>query len=231
MTWLVTFAVNEEARPLRKQLGQQSEIEVLITGMGPRRARQSITETLDRCRPAHVLTCGFAGGLDPKHSVGTVLYTPKDSALSPLLQQHGAIPARFHTADRVLISAEEKRSLHTQSRADAVEMESGVIRECCSRHGLPCTTVRVISDSAEENLPLDFNRYLTAAGRMAWGRFALALALSPGRIPALRHFPKQTRRAAERLAEVTGPLLYQSNPTSAQRAARRGAGTWPPHCS
>ena len=63
-------------------------------------------------------------------------------------------------------------------------------------------TVRVISDAANEDLPLDFNLVLDAGQNLRRGKLALALAKSPGKIGALLELRRQTRKAAERLAQV-----------------------------
>jgi len=86
--------------------------------------------------------------------------------------------------------------------ADAVEMESGIIRAICREHNIPSATVRVISDPANEDLPLDFNLVLDAGQNLRRGKLALALAKSPGKIGALLQLRRQTRKAAERLAQV-----------------------------
>jgi adenosylhomocysteine nucleosidase len=83
-----------------------------------------------------------------------------------------------------------------------VEMESGVIRAVCRERGIPSATVRVISDSADENLPLDFNRLMDAEQNLSYVRLALALVSSPGKIPALITLQKRTRTAAKNLAKV-----------------------------
>ena len=62
--------------------------------------------------------------------------------------------------------------------------------------------MRVISDTAHENLPLDFNLLMTDDQRMDYARLVGTLLKAPGKISALLRLQKQTRLAAERLAEV-----------------------------
>ena len=53
------------------------------------------------------------------------------------LEKLGALPARFYCHRRVAITAAEKRALWQQSGADAVEMESSVIRTICREFRIP----------------------------------------------------------------------------------------------
>jgi hypothetical protein len=62
--------------------------------------------------------------------------------------------------------------------------------------------VRVILDTANEDLPLDFNQLMTIRQKMSFGKLSLAVAKSPGKIVALRRLQKQAGAAARRLAEV-----------------------------
>ena len=69
--------------------------------------------------------------------------------------------------------------------------------------------MRVISDTAGEDLPLDFNALFNADLSLNCGKLALAIAKSPEKIGALMELQKKTWLAAERLAEVLISVLYQ----------------------
>ncbi len=86
-------------------------------------------------------------------------------------------------------------------------MESAAIHAVCAERGIPCATVRVISDTANEDLPLNFNTLAKPDKSLDYGKLFLAIAKSPGKIRALMKLQKQTRFAAERLAEVLGRIL------------------------
>jgi nucleoside phosphorylase len=202
---LVCFAVKEEARAYQKLAGESSKPRVILVGMGKRNAERVIRAALAKERPRLVLTCGFAGGLRPDLALGTVLFAADpETGLEPALLAAGAKPARFHCADRVAATAEEKRRLWKATNADAVEMESQVICAVCREQKIPCATVRVILDTANEDLPLDFNQLMTANQTMDWSKLALALAKSPAKVGALLRLQKKSRAAAGKLAEVLG---------------------------
>jgi adenosylhomocysteine nucleosidase len=205
---LVCFAVKEEAAPFRKAAAAQEGVPILITGMGQSNAQRSIQNALLAGKPDLVLTCGFGGGLRPELETGVVLYeTDGDPVLNQRLEAAGARPGRFLFSSRVATTSAEKRALWEQSKADAVEMESQTIRTNCREQGIPCATVRVVLDAADEDLPLDFNRLMTPDRSMSYGKLAEALVRSPGKIAALLRLQKQSRSAAEKLAAVLTALL------------------------
>jgi adenosylhomocysteine nucleosidase len=199
---LVCFALPGEARPFRKAAPDSPAVRVIITGMGRRNTERALAAALGASKPAFVLTCGIAGGLDPALASNTVLFETGDAVLAARLSSAGLRPARFHCAPRIAVTAAEKAELRRQTGADAVEMESGCVHELCRRHGVPCATVRVISDTAHENLPLDFNKLTTPQLSMDFGKLALALAKSPGRIPTLLRLQRQVTAAAKVLADA-----------------------------
>ncbi len=210
VTFLVCFAVKEEAKFFIPQLARAGSVQAWVTGMGRRNAAESIREAVAAVEPECVLTCGFAGGLDPGLSLGAVVFDHDfDSCVEPALTEIGATPARFHCSKRVAITAAEKRELRKSTGADAVEMESSVIRTLCHGWKIPSATIRVISDTAVDDLPLDFNALMTSDERIHFGRLALAIAKSPRKIPQLLAFQRQTITAAKELGRVLNELLAQ----------------------
>jgi nucleoside phosphorylase len=157
-----------------------------------------------------VLTCGFAGGLNPDLKLGDVVFelSTLNSQLSTRLLAAGAKPAKFFCADHIATTAIEKKKLRAETGADAVEMESGAIQAVCRECGIPCATIRVISDTANQDLPLDFNALAKPDMNLDYGKLASAIARSPGKIGALLKLQKQTRFAAEKLAVILGRIIW-----------------------
>ena len=197
---LVCFAVKEEAELFQKVLVSRPRALVLLTGMGKKNAEDSICKALRQVRPAMVLSCGFAGGLNPGLPSETIVFEAADPAIEATLLGKGAFGVKFHCADRVAVTAAEKSELRKSTGADVVEMESAVIGAVCNDAGIPFATVRVILDAADEDLPLDFNRLMTANQKMSYLKLTGALMKSPGKIGELKKFQKRCQAAALKLA-------------------------------
>jgi len=244
MKTLVCFALKEEAAPFQKMAAgkvatAQAGISILLTGIGRQNAEKSLREFLaggasvpasrsqekrlvsSLAPPDLVLTCGFAGGLNPDLAFGTVVFELTDrrgefhepqtekkirdsqsSSLREKLLAGGAMPAKFFCADRVATTMAEKKKMRVETGADAVEMESGAIHAICHERGIPCATVRVILDTANEDLPLDFNALAKPDMSLDYGKLVWTVVKSPGKISALMRLQKRCRFAAEQLAGV-----------------------------
>ncbi len=215
-TILVCFAVEDEAKPFRKANQNHPATRILITGIGRNNARRLTIEEINRDKPKAVLTCGFAGGLNPSLPRGTVLFeTKNNTSLIERMKYSGAKPGTFHCTNRILITKSEKEAAHNATGTDAVEMESGAIRQVCEDASIPCATVRVISDDANENLPLDFNQILSPDKTINHIALAKALIKSPGRIPDLIRFHMKITKCARQLSIVLTNTLtpkIQSSP-------------------
>jgi adenosylhomocysteine nucleosidase len=131
-----------------------------------------------------IVSTGFCGALDPALRVGDII-------------EDGVV-----CSDRVAVTASEKAALRERTGARAVDMESAAVAGRAREWGVPFRSIRAVSDTASEDLPLDFNLYIDATGRIARGRIALAAMKNPfQKIPALLRLDKNCRIAAESLGE------------------------------
>jgi adenosylhomocysteine nucleosidase len=212
MSTLICFALKEEAAPFRKIAAGRPGVFTVIVGIGRQNAERSARGFLNACSPERALTCGFAGGLNPDLKIGDVVFelagpAANDEKRAEALLNAGAKPVKFFCADRIATTIAEKKKLRAETGADAVEMESAAIHAVCAEKNIPCVTVRVISDTADEDLPLDFNALSKPDKNLDFGRLFLAVARSPGKIGALMALQRKTRFAAERLAGVLDKII------------------------
>ena len=210
MSVLICFALKEEAAPFHKIAAGRPGIFTVITGIGRQNAEKSVRSFLNSCSPELVLTCGFAGGLNPELKIGEVVFEigNRKSEIGNQFIAAGAKPAKFFCADRIATTVTEKKKLRDETGADAVEMESAAVHAVCRERDIPCATVRVISDTANEDLPLDFNALAKPDKNLDYGKLFLAIARSPGKIGALMELQKKTKFAAEQLAAVLSKIIF-----------------------
>ena len=209
MSTLVCFALKEEAAPFHKIAAHRPGVVTILVGIGRQNAEKSVRSFLAASSPALVLTCGFAGGLNPQLKLGDVVFEPAtcNQQLATSLLAAGPRPATFFCADRIATTVAEKQALRAKTGADVVEMESAAIQAVCAEKKIPCATVRVISDTAEEDLPLDFNALAKPDKSLDFGKLAWAIAKSPWKIGALMQLQQKTSFAAEQLARVLAKLI------------------------
>jgi adenosylhomocysteine nucleosidase len=157
------------------------------------------TEAAERAaahRPAALVSVGLCGALRRDFQAGEIV-----------VADDGGLPrsgrpfrrGRMVSQDRVAITRAEKETLAAQG--DAVEMESAAVRAVAARHAIPFYAVKVVSDAAEETLPLDFNLYRDRDGRFRKPRIALAVLARPWLLPDLLRFQRQANLAAAKLGE------------------------------
>jgi len=211
MSTLVCFALKEEAAPFHKIAAHRPGVFTILVGIGRQNAGKSVRSFLAASSPELVLTCGFAGGLNPDLKLGDVVFelSALNSELSTRLLAAGARPATFFCTDHIATNVAEKTRLRYETRADAVEMESAAIHAVCAEKNIPCATVRVISDTVGEDLPLDFNALAKPDKSLDFGKLFLAIAKSPGKIGELMELHKKTSFAAQQLADVLAKVLVQ----------------------
>lgn len=168
---------------------------LIANGPGPRLAERPLAGKPEVDR---ILSIGFCGALDPALRIGDIVVSgevPKGVGASFV---RGAVVS----VDRVAITAGDKHDLRAATGAAVVEMESAAVAKKAREWDVPFGCVRVVTDTAGEDLPLDFNRYRDADGRFERTRIALAALGRPFTVlPGLVRLDRDCRRAAERLGE------------------------------
>jgi len=193
-----------------KALGE-TEILVALTGIGAVRARRATSYALQTA-PELCISSGLAGALKEMYSRGEVLAATQVAELMgknvvrcdrALLERAAACGAklveRFLTSSNVVTSAAEKKVLGAQG--DAVEMESAGVLAATSAANIPAVAIRVISDDAGQDLPVDFNRVLNAKGKLRPVRLLSSIATEPAKLRELLQLAGDSRKASATLAE------------------------------
>jgi adenosylhomocysteine nucleosidase len=168
---------------------------LVANGPGPRLVEQALQTKPDVDR---MVSIGFCGALDPALRIGDIVISGE------VPEELGAsfVQGDVLSVDRVAITVAEKGELRASTQAAVVEMESAAVARKARQWEMPFGCVRVVSDVADENLPLDFNRYRDADGRFSRTRIALAAMGHPFTVlPGLIRLDRNCRLAAERLGE------------------------------
>jgi adenosylhomocysteine nucleosidase len=227
MRILVTFAVEAEFAPWRKLRSFQklreeqtdyftsdlegSRVDVLLTGVGGRKPWVEVAGSLYESEIQLCISSGLAGGLRSEHLIGEILVAekvlaaPRDtsafsepSMIDVAVKSGAKKVGSFYTADRVVLTAVEKRELG--AIADAVEMESFTVLIEAGMFAEKMVAIRAISDTVDEDLPLDFNRVTDQSGDVSVARILGQIAGSPTMVPELVRFGQRSKSAAESLA-------------------------------
>ena len=167
-------------------------IYLILSGIGEIAAATSVQYLIDRYNVDRIINYGVVGGLSEEHEarkLGIVqcaihydfditfdtdlkvgeypdegLYLTPNKAAVP----EGAITGltRFicASADKIVGGGEPKRRLKRDFGADICEMEAAGIIRTCNRNCIPCTLVKAISDSVDEDVE-EFDQNVYAASR------------------------------------------------------------------
>jgi adenosylhomocysteine nucleosidase len=100
----------------------------------------------------------------------------------------------------VAVTVAEKRELREATGAVVVDMEAAAVEEKAAQWNVPFRCIRVVSDIAGEELPLDFNRFQDSSGRFSLIRIATQALFHPFTVlPALLRLNKNCRSAGKQL--------------------------------
>ena len=201
-----------------------TDVVLAATGDGSEAAQQRLAELLDSFEVEAVVTLGIAGGLSPDLEVGTIVVAktvqnglgqvvdPDAGWLERASHLEGVAQGTVLSRSDIAVDARSKARLHAElsaSGAAVVDLESAAYGREASRRGLPYLVARAVSDTSEETLPLDFNRFRSGSGRVDRRRVAVYTLVHPQVLPHLLSLRRRVRLCAERLADFAEGLLTQ----------------------
>lgn len=199
-----------------------SGMRVLVSGGDPARLRRMLEEAAEGA--SAVLSFGIAGGLDTTLEAGALVVAtrvrapggawPADSPWSSaLVRASGARLGVVAGTAAVVADPGAKRALRLMTDALVVDLESAVAAAFAASRGLPFAVLRAVADTAGEVLPHAAAVGLTATGRPAPGRVAMALMRRPAELPALMQVARRSRTALDALARVASRLPQPAKDT------------------
>ena len=195
-----------------------------VSGIG-RAAAAAAARRLVLAGAGALASFGMAGGLDPTLICGAVLLPEEVAAYDdtrsgkppPATSQdwrqrlRAALPesliacgGRLLTSEQPIGSPEAKADAWRHSGAAAVDMESAAIAQVAGQAGLPFIAVRVIVDTAGDELPAAVIA-ASGGGRLRVGRLIGGLLRTPGEVGALIRLSARYRIAGRVLAAIARP--------------------------
>lgn len=196
-----------------------SGIAVLVglTGIGPEAASKRTcdftwAESFDLC-----ITAGFVGALRAEYQIADILaaceIVPEQKRAQQLGRKVESTPRllriaascgakvvdRFYSSPSAIRTAQDKAAL--RELADAVEMESFEVLSEAFAWVSEGIALRAVSDTADEDLPLDFAQVVTEEGEFSMARLAGQVVRKPSVIPGLIRLGRRSGEAARKLAD------------------------------
>lgn len=191
-------------------------VALIHSGMGVARARKAAEHLIFGHRPYWIVHPGFCGGLDPALKACDVILPseivrpdcePITVPIRPELLPRGIVTGRLLTMDRILRKPEEKREWHERTGAIAVDMESHAVAELCRSLNLRWVGLRVVSDTAGEELPPEIMTITGPTGAFRLGATIGALWQRPSAVKDLWKLRESAILAAEKVAHYAGHLI------------------------
>lgn len=186
-----------------------------VNGPGPRLARQAAQAIEENRRLDALISYGFCGALDPALGVNDVVVASGVECGAGILACHLAQrqagmppPQRLISTDHVVGTAREKAELR-KSGAGVVEMEAAGVASHAQQRGIPFYCIRVVTDSASEEFPIDFNRVRDAEGRFSRLKIMARAARNPLKlVPELIQLNKRIKAAAHELGDFVATCEF-----------------------
>jgi adenosylhomocysteine nucleosidase len=186
-----------------------------VSGMGAAAAGLGARALIEAGAGA-LASFGLAGGMDPALSAGSIFLPGEVVALSgagiatdrqwrerlcrALVAQHPVCGGKLLSSPNAIATAAHKAALFRETGAAAVDMESLSVAQAAQARQLPFIALRVIVDSAADDLPRAVTAAADGAGQLQLWRLLAVLARSPSDLAPLVRLAWRYRAASRSLA-------------------------------
>jgi len=180
----------------------------IVTGMGTSLAAAGVERLLTAVEVEWVVVVGITGALDNETPIGTLVRpeavvdgsTGDEFRPDPL--GSAAPRGKMWTSDSLITDPETLAGLRRDGVV-SLDMETAAIAAVSSRHGVPWSVFRAISDRASDgSVDEEVFRLSNQDGTPNSKAVASYLVKHPGRIPAMARMARAARLATERAAEA-----------------------------
>ncbi len=191
-------------------------VAVIHSGMGCDRARKAAEHLIFGHRPYWIIQPGFGGALDPSLKSADVILPTEvvnmagqlvEVPIRPELLPEGISTGRLLTVDKILRKSSEKAEWRDKSSSIVVDMESYAVAELCQSLNLRWVGLRVVTDTATDELPPEILTITGPTGAFRLGATLGALWARPAAIKDLLKLRESAQIASEKIAHYVGHLI------------------------
>lgn len=122
------------------------------------------------------------GSGDANFCVSTAWHSYTKNRLAEFVAVHSGLLAE---SANIVSSSKDKKQLHSNTGAIALDMETIAIAKVAKQHNLPFLAIRAIADPVNMDLPHAINHSLNVLGDIVLGKLLLFLFLHPAELPGL----------------------------------------------
>lgn len=187
-----------------------ARVAMVANGPGPKLAGIAVDAVDENDKMDALVSIGFCGGLQPSLGACDIFVATDVNGAAPALAPSSPRPfktGKLLSMDRVVSTAAEKATL--AEKGDAVEMEAAAVADRAERRHVPFYAVRVVTDTASEDFPLDFNEMRSADGRFSRARILIAALRKPTKVlPELIKLNQRTKRASVALGDFLADARF-----------------------
>jgi nucleoside phosphorylase len=151
------FALEFESAEFRAMQRRRLCVSVWTLGVTGQRCAAALQRMIVKNRPEIVVSAGFSGSLQAGLELGTIVIGENfsDPQLVRRVQSMGNfLSGPISTVPEILETSDAKKHLGMSSGALVGDLESAHLYEVCRHAGIPMLSVRTVSDTLEQDMPL-----------------------------------------------------------------------------